>query len=426
MKKSELAGKITVLLVGGMLTFNSVIFAAPTELTLNDAIAMALKNNPAIKIAEADKVNSSWQVTSANSKKGPVLDFTHSAGRGESVTAAGSAIGNSFTNKFTLSYSLINDQVNNGVDSAKLGLKSSDFDLLTAKQQVRLDTASNYYEVLMRASTVTVCQEQLDSYKAHLKNVQAQFAAGTVPKLDVLSTETQLASAEKDLIAAKKDYSVAMAKLNNSIGLPQDSQLILKDELKQIKYELKVEDCISQALKSRPEALKSVLGIENAKVKVKSAKSGYLPTVGLTATKGWGDDTFPGTEDAGWSVGLGVTWHLYDSSSTKSSVEMANSDVNKAILTDKKNKDGIELEVRQAYLSLRAAEQQIEAAKAGITQAQEAYKIAQVRYSAGVGTNTDVLDAETKLTEAKNNHNSALYQYNVSKANLDKAIGAAI
>lgn len=88
--------------------------------------------------------------------------------------------------------------------------------------------------------------------------------------------------------------------------------------------------------------------------------------------------------------------------------------------------DTIRLDVRTAYLKLQAAEKNIGTTQVAVEHAQDDYKIAQVRYSAGVGTNLDVMDAEEKLTEARTNYYTALYKYNISKASLDKAMGLPI
>ena len=88
--------------------------------------------------------------------------------------------------------------------------------------------------------------------------------------------------------------------------------------------------------------------------------------------------------------------------------------------------ESAQLDVQTAYLRLQAAEQNIKTSKVAVEQAQEDYKIAQVRYSAGVGTNLDVMDADEKLTSARTNYYTALYNYNTSKAALDKAMGKPV
>lgn len=89
-------------------------------------------------------------------------------------------------------------------------------------------------------------------------------------------------------------------------------------------------------------------------------------------------------------------------------------------------RETIQLDVRTAYLSLRAAEKNIHTTQVAVDKAQEDYKIAQVRYSAGVGTNLDVMDADEKLVTAQTNYYQALYNYNTSKAQLDKAMGIPV
>jgi len=92
----------------------------------------------------------------------------------------------------------------------------------------------------------------------------------------------------------------------------------------------------------------------------------------------------------------------------------------------RQSRDSVQLEVRQAFLNMKEAEKRIETSKVAVDKAEEDFKIAQVRYSAGVGTNLDVIDAQLALTQAKTNNIQALYDYNTSKAKLDKAMGIPV
>ena len=111
---------------------------------------------------------------------------------------------------------------------------------------------------------------------------------------------------------------------------------------------------------------------------------------------------------------------------TRASVRAAEASLLKAKETSAQTDEAIQLDVRTAYLNLQAAEKNIQTTSTAVTQAEEDYKIAQVRYSAGVGTNLDVMDAEEKLTEARTNYYTSLYSYNTSKASLDKAMGLPV
>ena len=95
-------------------------------------------------------------------------------------------------------------------------------------------------------------------------------------------------------------------------------------------------------------------------------------------------------------------------------------------VSDKQIRDGIELEVRQAYLSMKEAEARIGTSQVAVSKAEEDLKASQAKYYAGVGTHIDVIDAQTALTQANTNTTQASYDYNVNKAKLEKAIGLRV
>jgi len=111
---------------------------------------------------------------------------------------------------------------------------------------------------------------------------------------------------------------------------------------------------------------------------------------------------------------------------TRQSIQQAKAAMRKAEQVLYQTQESIQLDVRTAYLNLLAAEQNIHTTKIAVDQAQEDYKIAQVRYSAGVGTNLDVMDAEDKLIKTQTTYITALYSYNTSKAQLDQAMGLKV
>jgi outer membrane protein TolC len=120
---------------------------------------------------------------------------------------------------------------------------------------------------------------------------------------------------------------------------------------------------------------------------------------------------------------LAVSLNVFDSGLTRAKINEAQMDVDKAREQARQTKDGIALEVRQAYLNMKEAEKRIDTSGVAVTKAEEDFKIAQIRYSAGVGTNLDVIDAQVALTQAKTNYVQSLYDYNTSRANLNKAMG---
>jgi len=427
--KKRLAQSLTL----GFLVLNTAaVFAAPVELSLDDSIALALMNNPTIKIANSDKESANWGITAAKGAKMPSVSLSHNSTHSDSpiVTTNNVQSGGSkdnFSNNVSLRLPIYSGGgIEAQIEEAKLNYKLNDVGVDKSRQQVKLDTTAGYYSILGAQNTLKVNQESVDMMQDHLKNVQAQYGVGVVAKSDVLRSQVELADIQQKQISAQNAYDLAVSNFNNIIGLPLDTEVKLKDELKTGTYALSLDDSIKYAMAHRPDVAQAEYNIDIAKQGVKVAKSGNLPSVDLSASQGWSDSSFPGTKDNGWSVGLAASWNVFDSGVTNAKIKQSDANLTKAMLEAQQAKDGYQLEVRQYYLSMNEANKRIGSSQVAVEQAQEDYKIAGVRYSAGVGTNTDVIDAQVALTTAKTNYIQAMYDYNTSKANLDKAMGVAV
>jgi outer membrane protein TolC len=188
-------------------------------------------------------------------------------------------------------------------------------------------------------------------------------------------------------------------------------------------YNMSLTDAMDYAMKYRPEVLQASLSVQSAEDSIGVAKAGYRPTVGISAGRGWGDTDFPGTKNRNWTIAGTVTYSIFDGGSTHAKVREAEESLLKARESEQKVREAVQLEVKKAYLAIRSAAQKVEATKTAVTQAEESFKIATVRYQAGVGINLDVLDAQLNLNKAKINNIQALYDYNVGIATLEQAMG---
>ncbi|HML89513.1 MAG TPA: TolC family protein [Methylomusa anaerophila] len=432
MFKKNLRKRVMITLASGFMIANTIVFtvaAAPMELTLDDSVALALKNNPSIKMAEADLTKAGWSLNQAKAGKGPTLSFSHTDSRIREIssTTGIAYVDFYYKNQATLALPLYTGgRVEGNIDKAKLGVEYYGLGVEQAKQQIKLDATTSYYNLLQTRNLVKLNQESVDQLDAHLKNVQAQYGAGTVAKSDVLRSEVEKANAEQNLIKAQNNYDLAMASSNNVMGLPLDTQLAVKDELKYEKFGKSLEDCVQIALANRPEATQADTNVAMARKDIDIAASGNKPQVSLNANSGWYNDEFPGADNNTWSVAVVTSLNVFDSNLTKSQVKGADAALVRATEQARQAKDGIQLEVREAYLNMLEAEKRIDTSSVAVTKAEEDFKIAQVRYSAGVGTNLDVIDSQVALTNAKTNYVQALYDYNSNRAKLEKAIGTAV
>ena len=416
------------------MTFSaSAVFAADTvQLDLQDTVRMALENNRTLKQYFANVDNARWSLSKARRQMGPTLTWNTGANRigGKAYEGAVNPdFDYNYSNSGTITMPLFNESLRASRDSAKYALNAADMTLEDTKQSTVKTATTYYYNILQCRNLIKVYQDNVETLQAHLDQVNAQYRVGTVAKSDVLSSEVQLANAQQSLVTAQNDYDVAVATLNNYINLPTDTVLDIKDELKYTKYDLDMDACTNFALLNRADGLAAYYNVKQAEAGVTSAKAGYLPTVtasgsdAIAGEKPFKDDH---TSSDTWAVGLSASWNLFDNGVTSANIHAAEASLLKAQEASAQTDEQIRLDVRTAILSLQAAEKNIQTTRVSVTKAEEDYKIAQVSYNAGVGTNLNVMDAEEKLTSARTNYYTALYKYNVSKAELDKAMGIPV
>ncbi len=403
------------------------VLADPVPLNLETAIQMALANNPKTVIADGNLQSALGAKKRVIGTFGPQVSFQHRETRGQNYQAINDDVASNFNNAATVSMPVYTGGRREGsVNASRRLVEVAEMEVGRTDQEVKLDATSAYYNVLQTRNMVELNKESVERLELHLKNVQAQYAVGTVAKADVLRSEVELADAQQELIKAENSYEISLANINNIIGLPLDTEILVNDNLSYLEYAKTLDNCLSFAGDNRPEIAQAVKRVSAAKSEIQAARAGYIPQININAAHGWDKDKFPGDEKASWSIGATVNFNIFDSNTTRGSVDAAQGTLTQREAQYRQTRDGVFLEVRSDYLSLREAEKRIYTASVTVEKAQEDYKIAQVRYQAGVGTNTDVLDAQVALTKAQTNYVQALYDYNTSWANLEKAMGVPV
>lgn len=416
------------------------VFAATLELDLEETIQRALLTNPSVKIAEYNRKAAKADYSAAKGARGISISLSHDSGRGGYADYAwrnvnGGApiwtksIGNSHSNSITASLPIFTGgELQGQIGQAKANYRS----MLSAEEQayneMKETATTGYFNMLNATNMKALRQESVDRLQAHLDNVIAQYNVGIVARADVLRSEVELANAQQNYITASNEYDVAEATLNNIIGTPLGTTLLLKDRLQYEPYENDMAYCLAYSEQHRPELKQAEYGVDAAEAALVVARSGHMPKVYANASNNWGGNgsDWPGDDDENWSVGVTASMNVFDSGVTWSKIHAAQENLAKARESQRQIKDNVELEVRTDYLSMREAEKRITTAQVAVASAEEDYHIAVVRYQAGVGTNIDVMDAQEALTQAKTNYYQALYNYNTSKAALNTSMGVGV
>ena len=191
--------------------------------------------------------------------------------------------------------------------------------------------------------------------------------------------------------------------------------------------EVSLPDLLVRAERDRLELQAADLRIGIAERAVYLARQGRLPSMALTGTYEWTQETSTlQPANTSWTVVLAASLPIFDGGRTKAQVAQARSDVEDAKTGREQILQGVALQVRQAYLSLREAQVRLQATANAVEAAREAARLARVRYEAGVGTTVEVTDAVAALTGANTNYVTAAYDARVSLAQLESAIGGPI
>lgn len=401
----------------------------PSALALNEVktVDLALKNNRTAKQSMWAYEAAKSTVSATAASKNPSVGYSYSATRARGATDA-SSVTERGTNGFSLSVPVYTPSVDAAIDGARYDREGAGASYEEALQTAKLTAISDYYTLIMYRNLVDVAQQSVRDYDGHVTNVQAQYNVGLVASSDVLAARTNLADAQTTLITRQNSADVAETDLNIVIGYPVSTSIETADkEMRYLPYNVTLEQAKAYALLHRATLVKSAMDVKSAEESVKQAKAGYLPTVSLTAGKNYAsDDNYRGTSNNGWSVGANASLDIWDGGSTRNTIKVREAQLESAKEANLAAVDGVLHDVESAYLNLRAAEQTISSTKVAVEEGQESFRIASLRYRAGVGSNLDVLDAETSLTTARNNYVQALYNYNIYVATLEQAVGVPL
>ena len=446
--------RFALLLMAIIFSTNTAFAAEGVPLTLDDAIDLALKNNRLIEQSAEDREAARWNLSAVRRNSGPTLSWssmlTRIGGRyyrrtgrrsdhdaAEFAKGMGADVNMSLYpsyesenyNSLTLQMPLYTGgRLENQREAARYGLNAADLTLENSRQQVKYQAAAAYFQVLQRESLVGVQEEAVRLLQEHLRNVMIQYEVGTVAKSDVLATNVQLANSQQSLTTAQGNYQTAVAQLNNILGLPVDTEIAASDKINFVRYNLTEADCLDYALSHRPDGIAAVYAVKRAEAQTASAKSGYRPNISaiVQGTES-GENVFGSNHNAEqWTVGVQLSWNIFDNGITSANVHQAQAAARKAESIALQQIETIQLEVHSAYINLKTAEKNIETTASAVSKAEEEFQIAQVRYVEGVDTNLNVMNAQEKVVETRNNYYTALYNFNTSRAQLEKAMGVPV
>ncbi|HQB29417.1 MAG TPA: TolC family protein [Syntrophales bacterium] len=298
----------------------------------------------------------------------------------------------------------------------------------TTVQNIDQEVKEAYFDILKAERMLAVALQSVEQLKNHRDTAQSFYDVGIIPKNDLLYAEVQLASGQRNLVKAENGVAVAKARFNTVLRRPVTASVEVEDILTYRPMGGSLEECLQTALERRPEIRSTNLGIRQAEKGVALARGDYYPSVSLVGNYARAGDTpsVSGSlyeEKDSWYVAAVASWNFWEWGRTRYNVDVRKSRLVQAQDGMVNLTDLISLDVKNAYLYVREAEKQIFVAEKAIEQAEENFRINRERYKEQVATSTDVIDAETLLTQTKSDYSNALSDYSIAIARLERSMG---
>lgn len=407
-----------------------------SPLTISQAVEIAIERNPVLKSARAEVTATTYHEEAA------FLDFLPKFETGYDFTyyrdmptfvVLGQGIPAGSQDQYAFFVGLRQPLFAGGsiyynYQLAGLGVDVAKVNYTQAKLNLVLDVKTAYFNMLRAQKNKIEADQSVERLTAHLNDAKDFFEVGLIAKNEVLQSEVELAQARQEAVRATQALRMAVSQLNILLQRGINQPLALAEGLEYEPYPVTFDEALKTALEQRPDIRERKLAIERSEKSVQLARADYYPSVNLSLrytreadSPDLKENPYGLTENA---VALtSLTWTFWEWGKTKKLANENQARVDQARYSLQQLTDSVSLEVRQGLLDLEEAEKNIGVAGVSVTQAEENYRIVTERYNVQMATSTDVLDAETLLTQARTNYSDALAQYNIAKARVKRAMG---
>jgi outer membrane protein TolC len=315
-------------------------------------------------------------------------------------------------------------RISSSIAAAEARGRGAGAQVLGAEEDVKLGVAEAYVGVLRARKALEVAESNVRTLESMVSDISAMFERELVPKNDLLAVQVALADARQGRLRAANAAELALASYNRRLGEPL-SRAVELDETLPAPAGLPADpgELVEDALERRAEltALKEQAEAYGLLAKTERARS--LPQLSLTGAYNYLENTFLDDEEFA-SVGVAVQWSVFDGGQAR---KRAASLEHSRRATEQRRADArsaIALQVRQAWLDVEETRERTRVTAGAVDQAEENLRIARERYGAGLGTQTQLLEAETLRVRALTNRDDAVLDAGLARLRLARAVGS--
>ena len=416
------------------------------SLTLEQAVEVALEQNPAFQATFDEKEAASARLKQAEAARFPRFDFNQDFTRGDNpvyvfgtkltqrqFTAADFALNqlnapvpiDNFQTRLDAQWRIFDGRLTAFQRrSAKKLVTATDFQTEQARQDLILEVVRSYDAVLVLQEDLRAADQAVKTAEATALRMETMQKAGMIVDSDLLSAKVFLGQMKDRQIRAQNSLALAHVDLARQMGLSLDVSTDLVVNLAAPGMApMALQDWIRTAFGERPALRAAQLQEEALDQKRRAAKAEFGPKIGLFGSTERDAMALGGPSGTNWIGGARLEINLFAGGAEKAALAEATANAHKAAHNVEWFRSGVEVEVRKAYLDVNAAAQRAATTSDASAQAKESLRIVQNRYDAGLTTVTELLRAETAELDATTEHLSAIQDWEVARAELERAAG---
>ncbi|MFH2064204.1 MAG: TolC family protein [Pseudomonadota bacterium] len=412
-------------------------------ISLKDAILLALANNPDGNIAAARIKQAAAMLQQTDALFYPYVGFYTEYSRGDSPS---SSLFKTIDQRMLAPNTDFNDPgvydnfetgiqgwlnlFNGGRDVLQRGMAERDLairhlDQKGVENSLVASVIRSYYNCLAAEDHINIVNKSIETVSEQLRIMNIRFAEGGALKSDILTLNVRLAQVKEDLVQSRNRMKIAKAVLAGVMGISADQEIVLTREAP-ISHEIPGDfsSGMMAAVQKRPELQKIRKHLEQSRMSLDMAKSGYLPRVDLQGKYYVDDPDMDYDRDReNWMAAVVLNWDLFTGFSTRSERAKAAAGLEELLAVDRKTLLEVRLDVKTAYLELEAAEARVEVAKNSVEMAEESLQLVKKQFDGGSATVTRYLEAELARNTARTRSTAAYYDREIAIANVGRSIG---
>ncbi|MDZ8084919.1 MAG: TolC family protein [Nostoc sp. DedQUE12b] len=406
-------------------------------ITLAQALELARRNNRDLQVSLLELERNRAALREAQAALLPTLGVSTDLTRSQSANGqrqnelSGPFAPNqdqpstSFSGEAQLSYNLYTSgRVQASIKAAEEQVRFSELAVETQSETIRLNVARDYYNLQQADEQVRIAQSAVLNSEASLRDAEALERAGVGTRFDVLRSQVNLANAQQNLTNARSQQTISRRQLATRISLPQAINISAADPVQLAGlWNPTLEQSIVLAYQNRPELQQQLAQRNISEQQRRQALAELGPQVSLVASYNLldqFDDNVSVTD--GYSFGVRATLNLFDGGAARARAAQQQANIAIAETQFAQQRNQIRFEVEQAYSTQQSSLENVQTANTALEQAREALRLARLRFQAGVGTQTDVINSENDLTQAEGNRVTAILDYNRALADLQRSV----